>query len=124
MSVQLLLVEDDDDIRIDLSALLDDLGYKVSAVRNGREALDYLCEAEPPDLILLDLMMPIMDGWQLRLELLKDRRLAAIPVMLLSGAGSLATEAAALGAVAFLNKPFNVSQLVRLVEQHCGPPGA
>jgi CheY-like chemotaxis protein len=124
MSVQLLLVEDDDDIRIDLCALLDDLGYKVSAVRHGREALDYLRAAEPPDLILLDLMMPVMDGWQLRLELLKDRRLAAIPIMLLSGAGSLATEAAALGAVAFLNKPFNVNQLLRLVQQHCGPPAA
>jgi CheY-like chemotaxis protein len=124
MSVQLLLVEDDDDIRMDLCALLDDLGYRVFAVRNGLEALDYLRAAEPPDLILLDLMMPVMDGWQLRLELLKERRLAAIPIMLLSGAGSLATEAAALGAVAFLNKPFNVSQLLRVVQQHCGPPVA
>jgi CheY-like chemotaxis protein len=68
------------------------------------------------------LMMPVMDGWQLRLELLKDRRLATIPIMLLSGAGSLATEAAALGAVAFLNKPFSVNQLLRIVQQHCGPP--
>lgn len=119
MNGHLLLVEDDDDIRLDLSALLHDLGYGVAAVRNGIEALDHLRSAEPPCLILLDLMMPGMDGWQLRLELLKDKRLGAIPVVLLSGAGNLAAEAAALGAVAFLNKPFNLKQLAQLVQQHC-----
>jgi CheY-like chemotaxis protein len=124
MKGQLLLVEDDDDIRVDLCALLDHRGYQVSTVRNGREALDYLRSHEPPQLILLDLMMPGMDGWQLRVELLKDKRWAAIPVLLLSGAGGLATEAAALGAVAFLNKPFKMSQLLGLVQQHCGPPGS
>jgi CheY-like chemotaxis protein len=124
MKGRLLLVEDDDDIRVDLCALLHDRGYRVSAVRNGLEALEYLRSSEAPQLILLDLMMPGMDGWQLRIELLKDKRWAAIPILLLSGAGGLVTEAAALGAVAFLNKPFKVNQLLGLVQQHCDPSGA
>lgn len=120
MNHRVLLVEDDEDIRTDLAAVLEDFGYRVTAVRDGAEALRYLRDADSPCLILLDLMMPVMDGWQLRLELLNDRRLAAIPVVLLSGAGNLATEAASLGAHGFLEKPFHVEQLQRLLAQYCG----
>ncbi len=119
MKHRLLLVEDDDDIRTDLTAVLADAGYEVIAAGDGVAALRYLRGAEVPKLVLLDLMMPEMDGWQLRLELLKDRRLSTIPVVLLSAAGNLPTEAVCLGAVGFLSKPFEVSHLLHIVEQCC-----
>lgn len=120
MSAQILLVEDDEDIRTDLAALLKDFGYRVATACHGAEALEYLRSAERPQLMLLDLMMPVMDGWQLRIELLKDRKLADLPVVVLSGAGNVPNEAAALGAVGFVSKPFNMKHLLELVEGCCG----
>ena len=119
MSSQILLVEDDDDIRTDLAAMLEEYGYSVTAVRDGFEALRLLRGGGRPRLILLDLMMPEMNGWQLRLELLKDRQLASIPVLVMSGAGSLPMEAASLGATGFVSKPFDLRRLLELVEQCC-----
>jgi CheY-like chemotaxis protein len=121
MNSQVLLVEDDEDIRTDLAAMLEDYGYSVTATCDGAAALDYLRSRERPRVILLDLMMPVMDGWALRLELLKDRALASIPVVVLSGAGSIPTEAAALGAVAFVTKPFDTKRLLELVGHCCKP---
>jgi CheY-like chemotaxis protein len=101
--------------------MLEDYGYSVTATCDGAAALDYLRSRERPRVILLDLMMPVMDGWALRLELLKDRALASIPVVVLSGAGSIPTEAAALGAVAFVTKPFDTKRLLELVGHCCKP---
>lgn len=114
-----MIVEDDEDIRNDLAEILKDEGHRVVTVPNGLEAMKYLQAATPPCIIILDLMMPIMDGWQLRLEMLKSTFLAKIPLVVLSGAGDLQREAAALGAVGYINKPFKLDVLLNLVRQFC-----
>lgn len=105
MLSHVMLIEDDEDIRMDLGAILEDEGFTVTTASNGCEALDYLRQEYTPRLILLDLMMPVMNGWELRGELLKDQRLAGIPVVVISGAADVAREARALGAVGYLVKP-------------------
>ena len=116
---RVLIVEDDEDIRVDLAHMLANRGYATSTARNGVEALDELRGSSPPSLIILDLMMPTMDGWQLRDALRADPALTAIPVVLVSGAGDLAAAAEAVGAVAYLAKPFRIASLVDLVRRYC-----
>src|ERR1051326_5429673 len=119
----ILIVEDDADIREDLADILRDEGYDVTTAANGRDARDRLKASEDrPDLILLDLMMPVMDGWQFRTEQLKDAALAEIPVVILSGAGDVRREAAALGASGYVTKPFKIGALLGVIHQ--APPGA
>ena len=75
----ILVVDDDPDIRTSLAEILGDEGYRVAGARNGREALDYLRRRTRPSLILLDMMMPDMDGWLFRREQQKLPELASIP---------------------------------------------
>jgi CheY-like chemotaxis protein len=82
-----MIIEDDDDIRETLTALLADEGYRVLAHGNGAQALEALKHGARPGLILLDLMMPVMDGRQFRQAQLADPALAAIPVVLVTAAG-------------------------------------
>ncbi|HEX2688883.1 MAG TPA: response regulator [Kofleriaceae bacterium] len=116
----MLVVEDDEDIRDVLATLLHESGYNVLIAKNGEEALQRL-RSEPcrPCVILLDLWMPVMDGWQFRREQRKDSSLAAIPVVALSGDD----EARALNAAAYLGKPVQLQPLVSTVERFCGPGG-
>lgn len=79
-----LIVDDDDEIRDALEDVLGGEGYNVLGARDGRQALDYLHSGRHPDAIVLDLWMPVMDGWQLRKELLGDEELAKIPVIVLT----------------------------------------
>jgi CheY-like chemotaxis protein len=119
---RILIVEDDEDIRSDLAAILKIKGYGVEASCNGEEALELLgSTTEPPSVILLDLMMPVMNGW----EFLEARRgrpaLTGIPVIILSGDGNLDPEVVSKHAVGFLRKPFELSQLLVMVAEHCRP---
>ena len=117
MTQPILIVEDDADIRTDLAELLRSEGHNVVTAGDGLEALSRLRQAAPR-LILLDLMMPVMDGWRFRAEMLKDPALARIPVVLLSGAGNLREAVAALGAAGSVAKPFTLDAVLRAVEQH------
>lgn len=119
MPHRVLIVDDDLDIRTDLAALLEDEGFQVDTANDGLQALDYLQSAVPPCLILLDLMMPKLDGWQLRLEMLKNAALAAIPVVLFSGVGNIEQEAEALGAAAYVAKPFKLTMLLDVINNYC-----
>lgn len=92
-------------------------GNRVITASNGREALGLLQERPPPCLILLDLMMPVMDGWQLRAALRRDPRLAEIPVIVVSAVSE--EMAARLGAADFLPKPIDIDKLVEAVCEHC-----
>ncbi len=115
----ILFVEDQSDFREGLSTLLELKGFRVGWAQNGREALDYLRQGERPDLILLDLKLPGMDGWQFRREQQHDPALATIPVVVVSGTRNAARSAAALGAAACLEKPVGFDELVEAVRQHC-----
>jgi CheY-like chemotaxis protein len=113
---RVLVVEDDEDAREALVALLEMKSYRAVAAGNGREALDYLRRAPTPDLIILDLWMPIMNGWQFREEQMKDPRLAAIPVIVVT-ALSDRTEVSVNEVII---KPVDVDHLLSAVSHYCG----
>jgi CheY-like chemotaxis protein len=115
MTANILIVEDNDDIRTTLASLLKAAGYGVVCKTNGREALDYLRTADPPTAILLDLNMPVMNGWEFRQEQRQDPALAAIPVLLLSGEPHLSRTAASIGAAGHIAKPVEVGCLFRSI---------
>ena len=122
MASLILIVEDDADIREILADFLRVKGYDVATAANGLAARDWLRSTRAlPALILLDLMMPVMDGWLFRAEQLLDAALASIPVIVLSGAGDVRKEAAALGAVAYVTKPFKLDALLGMLERSCPP---
>src|SRR6476619_7846857 len=83
----ILVVDDDSDIRDSLREVLEDEGYTVACVGNGREALEYLHRAPRPRVILRDLMMPVMDGWQFRREQKQDADIANIPLVVITATG-------------------------------------
>jgi CheY-like chemotaxis protein len=116
---EILLVEDDDDIRETLADLLRSRGYAVTAVTNGRDAIEWLKRSAAPCLIILDLMLPIMDGWEFRAQQMTDPSLAAIPVIVLSGISDAKQHAVNLRAVDYLPKPIDLDRLYKTVEQHC-----
>lgn len=108
-----LLVDDDHDVREAIADVLEAEGYRVLRAVNGREALRLLRGDEQPEVVLFDLMMPVMDGWQFRLEQRRDPALAAIPVVALSADSS--ARAQAVDADAFLEKPVEGHVLLRTV---------
>ncbi|WP_437735524.1 response regulator [Sorangium sp. So ce1335] len=121
---RILVVEDDLDIRSILSQLLVFEGYDVEEASDGAEALAFLRRSRPPALILLDLMMPVMDGWQLRAELQRDPELASIPVVIVSADVRAEQEASRLRVAGLLKKPLQIEPLLELVHRICGSPGS
>jgi CheY-like chemotaxis protein len=116
----ILIVEDDADLREMMAQLLTLEGFRAETVANGREALDYLQKGDYPDLILLDLMMPVMDGWEFRRRQSAHPEYAQVPVVILSALDQ--ARAADLGGPAFLKKPLNFDLLLDLVRRHCPEP--
>jgi CheY-like chemotaxis protein len=115
---RVLVVDDDRDLREALCEVLLDAGYQVSSAANGLEALRQLADgAVLPDLLLLDVMMPIMDGYTFRQVQLADPRLATVPTIALS-AGPLDARLQAMRLAAWIPKPVSVAQLVGAVERH------
>jgi CheY-like chemotaxis protein len=114
-----LIVEDDFEIREILTEVLEDRGYSVAGAAHGEEALDWLHQHQPPRLILLDLMMPVMDGRQFRAAQQADPRIADVPVIVLSADEADAGGASALGAVGHLQKPVRLATLLEIVDRYC-----
>ena len=114
-----LLVEDDLDIAEAILDVLMDEGYEVSHATNGREALELLHSQPRPSVILLDLMMPEMDGPEFRAEQLRDPKLSSIPVVVLSADRLVAQKAHDLGVWGYVSKPLQPEQLVSILEQTC-----
>ena len=112
-----LIVEDDADLRDMMAQLLNLEGFNAATVANGREALEYLQESDRPDVILLDLMMPVMDGWEFRRRQQADPSVAGVPVIVLSALDP--TRAADVNANAFLKKPLDFDRLLALVRSYC-----
>ena len=116
---RILVVEDNGGTRDSLILLLQSEGFEAEGVENGREALRVLREGHDACLILLDLMMPIMDGWAFRVEQRRDARLADIPVVVLTAMVDPLREARRLNAVAGLQKPLDIPALLELVAKYC-----
>lgn len=115
----ILLVEDDEDMRESLRLILERRGFEVQTAAHGQEALACIDRARPPCLILLDLMMPVMDGWAVCAHLRADPDLARVPVVLLSGVADLGRESADLHATDYLTKPLDLARLHRIVSEYC-----
>ncbi|HEY8212001.1 MAG TPA: response regulator [Myxococcaceae bacterium] len=110
---QILVVDDDPDILEALSEILEAEGYAVDRARHGQEALARI-EQRRPDLILLDLMMPVMDGWEFS-QALRQRGDSDIPVVVLSADRQAGAKARVVGARGFLAKPFELNELLKVV---------
>ncbi len=121
---EILIIEDDFDIREVLMEVLGDEGFAVAGAANGREGLNLLNGGARPKMILLDLMMPVMNGWQFVEEQRRDARLANLPVVVISAGNNLSQVAGELGASAFLKKPLEIEQLLELVRRYVGVPAA
>lgn len=117
-SAHILVVEDDPDIRESVVEILEDEGHRVTSAGDGREALDLLQGASPaPDLILLDLMMPVMSGYQFREEQLKLPAFAGIPVLIVTADVNARAKVESLQAAGFVQKPLKIQPLIDLVNQ-------
>jgi CheY-like chemotaxis protein len=113
------IVEDDVDTREMLGRFLELEGYHVESAANGKLALERLDAGMPACVILLDLMMPVMDGWQFRREQARHAALADIPVIIVSAAGRDRIQQ--IDADAYLLKPVDLDELLAQVTQYCSP---
>jgi CheY-like chemotaxis protein len=111
----LLVVEDDDDFRRALVETLEQEGYRVAEASNGRQALEWLQQGKRPRLVLLDLWMPSMDGWQLRLAL-QQEPFDDLPIVVMSAAREQGARILEVADV--LEKPFSVDRLLAVLALH------
>lgn len=111
----LLVVEDDDDYRAILTDTLEEAGYSVVSAIHGLDALTRLRAGMKPAVILLDMMMPVMDGWSFMAELKQDTALASIPIIATTGGGDRVLISAPVSA-AYLNKPISRERLLATIE--------
>ena len=116
---RILVVDDDRSVRESIVALLQADGYDARCVGNGREALRVLRAGYDASLVLLDLMMPVMDGWGFRIAQRHDPTLAKIPVIVLTAVADPVLEARKLRAVAGFRKPLDVYALLDVVSEYC-----
>lgn len=116
-SCTVFVVEDDVDTRDMLKQFLELEGFHVELAANGQQALERLHAGVHPCVILLDLMMPVMDGWQFRQQQALDGDLAAIPVIVVSAVGR--HRVSDIQANAYLTKPVDLDQLLQQVNQYC-----
>jgi two-component system, chemotaxis family, chemotaxis protein CheY len=124
-TVEVLIVEDDQDVCDAVSETLVDAGYAVLTAMNGALALSALrASNELPCLILLDLMMPVMDGERFLQEMGKDPRLSRLPVVLLTADGPAITDAVTHLHLDGLRKPVEMSDLLLTVSKYCTPQTA
>lgn len=115
----ILVVEDDDDIRNAIVDLLETEGYSTEAAINGKDALEKLNFIPKPCLVLLDMMMPIMNGRQFLDQVMRDSTLAPLPVLIVS---AVADKTNTEGSVGFLKKPIDIDVVLDVVSQYCNLP--
>lgn len=117
---RVLIVDDDRGICSSLSRILRMEGYETTSVEDGKQALEYLRTHPRPGLILLDLMMPNMNGWEFSKEQQRDTAIADIPVVIISAGGSeVRRTAGSIPAVDYLEKPLDLERLLQLVGTYC-----
>jgi len=114
----ILIVDDDAESREALAHLLANEGYGVICAENGRQALDYLISGSRPALIILDLMMPVMSGWEFRARQKIDPKLKSLPVVVMTASGLVHD----IDADAIVRKPIDFGALMSVVQQNCARP--
>ena len=117
----ILIIEDDESIRETLKIFLEYEGYRVTTAGNGKEGLEVLPSAGNPCLVLLDLMMPVMDGWQFIEKARSHETLATTPIVVVT---AFAEKARGIKARAVIKKPVDLDFLLKTVRQYCGPPAS
>ena len=118
----ILIVEDDVDLAQVAAEVLQAAGYRTAIAANGHEALNLLRTNNHADLILLDMMMPVMDGWKFREEQRKLPELASIPVVVVTADGDARGKATSIQAAGHIAKPITIDSLLDEVERICGLP--
>ena len=118
MNRPLMIIDDDEDLRDVLASVMTTSGYSVAAFGDAREALAELRRGPAPFLILLDLMMPGMSGWEFRQAQQQEQAIADIPVVVVTAAHSLGPDGHALGGVEALRKPFSLEALLEVVRRY------
>jgi two-component system, chemotaxis family, chemotaxis protein CheY len=118
-----LVVDDDPDILEALSEILEAEGFGVRRAKNGLEALDRLGPVAP-DLVLLDLMMPVMDGWEFAQKMRQKDEFSRVPIIVLSADRNVGSKAKEIGAVGHLAKPFELNDLLDMVRTYLPPSGS
>ena len=111
------VIEDDVDTREMIARFLEFEGFAVETAANGRQALDRLDQGARACVILLDLMMPVMDGWEFRRRQIRDAHLARIPVIVFSAAGRERMHQ--IDADDYLAKPVDLEELLERINRHC-----
>jgi CheY-like chemotaxis protein len=118
----ILIVEDEFAIADMLSAVLEDEGYHVLLASNGREGLLRLTDSQTPaDLVLCDVMMPVLDGREMRKAMKADPALKDVPIVLMSAAEEASTSNNGVSGP-FLSKPFDLDNLLKIIEEQIGKP--
>jgi CheY-like chemotaxis protein len=115
----IMIVEDNGHIRSNLAEILRDEGYRVVTAREGGEALRWMRSARVPSVILLDLLMTGMNGWEFRSRQLQDPKLAGVPVIIVSGLAEVRRHAAYLDVPDHFGKPIALERLLETVHRHC-----
>jgi CheY-like chemotaxis protein len=114
---RILVVDDDLDARNALADVLEDEGYIVACARNGKEALEHLRAQPRPSLVILDLLMPEMDGWQFRTEQMRDPAISGIPVVVLTALH----QTREFDCSELLHKPADLNRLLQVLSRYCAP---
>jgi CheY-like chemotaxis protein len=117
MTKRILVIEDDTSIRELLVELLESEGYAVASAINGLEGLKYLQSEIKPDLILIDLMMPVMDGYSFRTEQLKNPTWSMIPTVVMSAEANAKEKMKNFNITAFLSKPVELDTILKTVSR-------
>ncbi len=113
---RVLVIDDDPDILSATRLLLEEEGYEISTCRNGRDALEWLKNHEPPSTILLDVKMPLMDGWTLWQQIRYERGIRDVPVIIITADTRMERMAELTGVAGFLHKPFDIDALISMIE--------
>lgn len=117
---RILIVEDATDIRFLLKSLFEAEGFIVDQAGNGQEALEVLHSTDNlPALILLDLMMPVMDGYEFRIKQEAEARLADIPVVVMTADGDISARRSSIRAREYLKKPVDINRLLSIARSAC-----
>jgi CheY-like chemotaxis protein len=114
---QILIVEDENDIRESLKEFLESENFSVATAVNGEDALQKLSNSSIPKLILLDLLMPVMNGMEFRRRQVRDQRIADVPVIIMSADNLTPDKAGDLG-TKFLKKPMEIDSMLSMIHEH------